>query len=78
LLAAGFHVARGKGTGQKLETTVAFTPQAAGARFSAGYEVLGSEWLQKWRRSGARIPSDLPEAAHAEFERKILGHPQFA
>jgi queuine tRNA-ribosyltransferase len=78
LLAAGFHVARGKGTGQKLETTVAFTPEAAGSRFAAGYEVLGGEWLQKWRRSGARIPSDLPEAAHAEFERKILGHPQFA
>jgi queuine tRNA-ribosyltransferase len=78
LLAAGFHVARGKGTGQKLETTVAFTPQAAGSRFSSGYEVLGGEWLQKWRRSGARIPNDLPEAAHAEFERRILGHPQFA
>ena len=78
LLAAGFHVARGKGTGQKLETTVAFTPQAAESRFSTGYEVLGAEWLLKWGRSGARIPSDLPESAHAAFEKKIRGHPQFA
>jgi queuine tRNA-ribosyltransferase len=78
LLASGFHVARGKGTGQKLETTVAFTPQAAMSRFSTGYEVLGAEWLLKWARSGAKIPSDLPESAHAEFERKIREHPQFA
>jgi hypothetical protein len=77
LLAAGFYVARGKGTGQKLETTVAFTPVERRSPWVAYYEILGAEWLEKWHRSGARIPEDLEPAFHADFERRILSHPQF-
>jgi queuine tRNA-ribosyltransferase len=78
MLAAGFHVARGKGTGQKLETTVAFTPAESTSRWVGHYEVLGAEWLGKWERSRARIPEDLDPALHPEFERRIREHPQFA
>jgi queuine tRNA-ribosyltransferase len=78
MLASGFHVARGKGTGQKLETTVAFTPRELVSRWVDYYEILGAEWLGKWERSRARIPEDLEEARHAEFERRIREHPQFS
>jgi queuine tRNA-ribosyltransferase len=78
MLAAGFYVARGKGTGQKLETTVAFTPAEKISPWVDTYEILGPEWLQKWERSGARIPDDLEPGLHAEFERRIREHPQFS
>lgn len=67
MLAAGFHVARGLGTGQKRETTVALTPAARSAGDS--YPVLGPDWLERWQRSGACIPALTP---------RILEHPQFA
>ena len=71
LLAAGFHVARGRGTGDKLETTIAFTPAAGRG------ELLAREWLDKWRRSGAKYPADIRDDERPAFDRAILGHPQF-
>jgi queuine tRNA-ribosyltransferase len=72
LLAAGFYVAKGRGTGPKAETTVGLTPLAvAGAH---GRELLGAEWLGKWRRSDARVPLGAEDDSwRAAIER----HPQF-
>ena len=41
------------------------------------HELLGADWLVRWERSGARYPSDLPEADRGAFERTILRHEQF-
>ncbi len=77
LLAAGFHVARGRSSGEKVETTIALTPAAARGPWNAGREMLPPEWLAKWGRSGARFPADISPQGHEEFARRILGHEQF-
>ena len=77
LLAAGFHVARGAPTGTKEETTIAMTPAAAALHYHREREVLGPAWLERWRRSDAKFPVDVPEAGQDEFAARILGHPQF-
>lgn len=74
MLAAGFHLARGRSTGAKVETTIAFTPEAR----PEGYDVLGAEWLEKWKRSQAKFPPGVPPGNREAFEQSILGHPQFA
>ncbi len=77
LLVSGFHVAKGRSTGDKVETTIAFTPEALGNPFTPRHDLLGADWLGKWGRSAARIPSWLPMDQQAEFERTLLAHPQF-
>jgi queuine tRNA-ribosyltransferase len=77
LLVAGFHVARGRSTGAKVETTIAYTPEAAGTEFARRHELLGEEWLGKWRRSAARIPAWLEAGEKDDFEAALVGHPQF-
>lgn len=74
MLAAGFWVARGRPAGEKAETTLALTPGAVESR----HALLGAEWLAKWERSKAKFPADLPPREHADFERAIRGHAQFA
>ncbi len=54
MLAAGFYVAKGRGTGPKAETTIGLSPGAATAPHAR--ELLGAEWLAKWRRSDAQAP----------------------
>jgi len=73
MLAAGFHVARGLSTGAKIETTIALTPLA----IRNHHELLAAEWMDKWKRSTARFPTDLPAADHPAFAEVILQHPQF-
>ncbi len=77
LLAAGFVVARGAPTGRKPETTLAMTPAAALHAGPRGRVVLGLEWLDRWRRSHARFPSDVPAAGHAALGERIAGLAQF-
>ncbi len=77
LLVAGFLVAKGRSTGDKLETTIAMTPPARRGIFASQHELLGTEWLGKWHRSAARIPAWLPPNAREAFEAAVLGHPQF-
>jgi queuine tRNA-ribosyltransferase len=77
LLAAGFFVARGRNAGEKLETTIAWTPSACSNGFTPRYEWLGEEWLRKWNRSAARVPKDVSEAEQSRVERRIREHPQF-
>ena len=76
LLAAGFYVAKGRRTGEKLETTIAFTPAALSQ--SGSHELLGPDWLAKWHRSSAKFPAELESHRHSAFEEAIRAHPQFA
>ena len=83
MLAAGFYVAKGRGTGLKAETTIALTPRAAQAPH--GYELLGAEWLAKWQRSERQAPFGISEApvgaadedANDAWRSAVLDHPQF-
>jgi queuine tRNA-ribosyltransferase len=75
LLAAGFHVAKGSGTIDKVDTTIALTPAALES--PPRHELLGAEWLGKWGRSSAKFPADLPAGQQPDFERTIRSHPQF-
>jgi queuine tRNA-ribosyltransferase len=77
LLAAGFFVAKGRSTVDKLDTTIALTPAAAQPALARGHELLASEWLGRWTRSTAKFPADIPEERHAAFEQAIREHPQF-
>jgi queuine tRNA-ribosyltransferase len=74
MLAAGFFVAKGMGTGPKAETTIALSPCAAALPHRR--ELLGREWLGKWRRSDARTPfGATPE--EQSWREAVSGHPQF-
>lgn len=71
LLAAGFFVAPGVGTGPKAETTRAFTRPGEVA-------LLGEEWLGRWSRSHAKFPAGSSEEVQRAFELAIRQHPQFS
>jgi len=77
LLAAGFSVGRGAPTGTKSETTLAMTPLAVLHAAGRGRILLGTEWLERWRRSEARLPSDVPAEGRAGFAARIAGLAQF-
>jgi queuine tRNA-ribosyltransferase len=74
MLAAGFYVAKGRATGPKAETTIGLSASAAAARHA--HELLGQEWLAKWRRSDARTPFGSP-ADDVSWHEAVLQHPQF-
>jgi queuine tRNA-ribosyltransferase len=74
MLAAGFYVAAGRGTGAKAETSIGLSPRAAEAPHH--HELLGAEWLAKWRRSDARAPFGCL-ANDAAWHDSIAQHPQF-
>lgn len=78
MLAAGFHVARGRCSGEKLETTIAFTLGAVAGGYPSRHELLGAEWLARWRRSAAQFPVGLTGEERAALAERILSHPQFA
>jgi len=77
LLVAGFHIAKGRSTGEKLETTIALTPSASRSLPPGRYAILAGDWLEKWKRSGAQFPAGIGEAQRPAFERAILDHAQF-
>lgn len=74
MLAAGFLVARGPAAGDKVETTIALTPEARRDH----HQLLGADWLAKWHRSTARFPADITPSDHPTWETVILNHPQFS
>jgi queuine tRNA-ribosyltransferase len=80
LLAAGFYVARGRGTGPKAETTIGLTPRAVvdadGRELAHGRELLGEEWLVKWRRSDAQAPLGT-DSSDVSWLQAVRTHPQF-
>jgi queuine tRNA-ribosyltransferase len=75
LLAAGFHVARGRATGPKSETTIGLSPRAA--VLPHGRDLLGPEFLAKWRRSDAQAPLGAAPGDDA-WRRAVIDHPQFS
>jgi len=75
LLAAGFDVARGVSTGPKVETTIAL---ANATPALAKHSRLGRAWLDRRARSTASFGADIPPEQHAEVERAIRSHAQFA
>jgi queuine tRNA-ribosyltransferase len=77
LLAAGFFVARGRNAGDKIETTIAFTPAALDLTRKEKRDLLGPDWLAKWERSAAKFPSDIQPDNRPAFEKIIRGHEQF-
>jgi queuine tRNA-ribosyltransferase len=73
MLAAGFYVAKGRATGPKGETTIGLSPSAAAKH---EHELLGQEWLGKWRRSDAQVPfGSSPD--DVSWQDAVLEHPQF-
>ena len=76
MLGAGFHVAKGRASDAKSETTIAATPASAASPHGARRVWLDGTWLEKWKRSHARVPSDV-QADDPAFERRILEHTQF-
>lgn len=76
LLAAGFYVGRGVGTGPKSETTVALS-KAARELYSE-IPLLDTDWLSRWKRSHTRLPYGVENNHAAELEARILGHVQFS
>jgi queuine tRNA-ribosyltransferase len=78
MLAAGFVVARGAATGSKGETTLAMTPLAALQARARGRVLLGAEWLERWLRSDAQLPSDVGPAEQSAFRARIVALAQLA
>jgi queuine tRNA-ribosyltransferase len=77
MLGAGFVVGRGAPTGRRPETTLAMTPEAARSAATRGRVVLGPEWLEQWRRSDAKFPSDVPSAGRPSLGERIESLAQF-
>jgi queuine tRNA-ribosyltransferase len=77
LLAAGFHLAKGRPAGAKEETTIALTPAALVCPAAPHYEMLGLEWIGRWNRSRAKFPAELSTDQRLAFEQQILQHEQF-
>jgi queuine tRNA-ribosyltransferase len=76
LLAAGFHVARGVASGPKDETTIAL--RLGPTADLSIHPLLGPSWLDRRDRSTARFGADIAPELHAELERAIRDHAQFA
>lgn len=74
LLAAGFYVGKGPGTGPKTETTSAEIPLCGS---SCGITLLGSEWPERYMRSSSRRIPGLTEEEQKTYDDKVTGHPQF-
>ncbi|MCA1658082.1 MAG: tRNA-guanine transglycosylase, partial [Verrucomicrobiaceae bacterium] len=77
LLAAGFYVAKGRNAGEKIETTIAFTPAALNSSNGSRHELLSSDWLGKWSRSAAKFPDEILPNEQSVFEQAIRCHNQF-
>jgi queuine tRNA-ribosyltransferase len=75
LLAAGFSLCYGLGSGPKTETTIAFTSLDDAL---AHPKPLGREWLGKWERSTAKTDSNLSDEEKALIGQRVRNHPQFS
>lgn len=72
LLAAGFWVAKGAGTGPKSETTIALRLDSP----STVYPLLDASWIERWKRSHTQTPLGCQPSE--EWTNIITSHPQFA
>ena len=72
ILASGFFVAKGVGSGNLAETSIAFNGPK-----KAGMNLLGADWLTRWKKSQAKFPLGLALEDQVRFETSMLSHPQF-
>jgi queuine tRNA-ribosyltransferase len=77
LLTAGYFVAEGIGTGPKSTTTVAFTRATGAGEHPLQPQLLGHQWLTRWRRSEVKFPPALTNEERSHVEQLIETHPQF-
>ncbi len=75
MLAAGFYVGTGAPAGPKSGTTAAFSSIEEG---TGGIELLGADWLERFRRSDSKFAPECQPEERTEIERRVLEHPQFA
>lgn len=75
MLAAGFYVGHGRGSGPKSETTIAMHRSSLNQKDRD--KLLKQEWLGRWQRSQNRYPPGLQDSLKSEVEALILAHPQF-
>ena len=78
LLAAGFWLGRGWGSGPKNETTIALCPKALARKESLGIELLDEGWLARWHRSHRKLPENLDPDLVAFISNAVCRHPQFS
>lgn len=71
LLLAGFFIGRGPETGLKDETTQAAT------RLSDLEKPLAGAWLERWKRSQAKLPAGMDVSDLPRIEEFLLNHVQF-
>lgn len=72
LLAAGFFVGAGVGTGPKKDTTIAWKDDRA------LHVPLDPAWLARWQRSSAKFPGGIAPEQHDTVARDIQNHKQFS
>jgi hypothetical protein len=53
------------------------TPAAVVHAAARGRVLLGAEWLEQWRRSDAKFPSDVPSTERAALSERIETAAQF-
>jgi queuine tRNA-ribosyltransferase len=75
LIAAGFYTGAGAGTGPRTDTTAAFTSMEIKNR---DIDLLGAEWLERFKRSSSKFSPDASENEGNEIEGLIFNHPQFS
>lgn len=75
LLAGGFLVGAGVGTGPKSETTFAITPSARS--IYPNIKLLDKTWLDKWQRSDAKYPIGAIPSDYQDITQSIVSHVQF-
>jgi len=75
LLASGFFVSPGTGSGPKAETTIAFTKKGI---FSDNMKMLDHQWLRRFERSTSKFKEDSPNEEKEEIYDKVTSHVQFA
>jgi queuine tRNA-ribosyltransferase len=68
LLAAGFRVALGAGSGPKESTTVA----TCGRRKEFEGKYLTLAWMERWNRSDNKYPPHLREGEYSHFQQKLM------
>lgn len=73
MLAAGWFVGRGVGSGPKGETTAAYSSTAYEQGLS--HDLLDGVWLGRWERSDARQPIGMDGVDYTE---RVRNHPQFS
>ena len=75
LLAAGFSVCYGIGSGPKDETTLAFKSLED---VRAHPRPLDERWLKRYERSSAKVDDNLSVEEKEDIHKKVVNHRQFA